>query len=86
MSEGISSVLFVCHDNAAASVMAEAILRAVGGRRFRALSAGFNPAPKLAPGVPEFLATRHLPVAGLQPKSCAQFIVPFGHDSISSSR
>lgn len=78
MSEGITSVLFVCDDNAAASVMAEAILRAVGGRRFRAFSAGFKPAPKLAPGVLEFLATRHLPVAGLQPKSCAQFVVPFG--------
>ena len=78
MSEGITSVLFVCDDNAAASVMAEAILRAVGGRRFRVFSAGFNPAPQLAPELLEFLSARRLPVAGLQAKSCAQFIAPFG--------
>jgi arsenate reductase len=77
MSE-ITSVLFVCDDNAAASVMAEAILRAVGGRRFRAFSAGFDPVPMLAPAVLEFLAGRLLPLASLHAKSCTLFVAPFG--------
>ncbi len=78
MSERVTSVLFVCDDNAAASIMAEAILRAIGGRRFRAFSAGFAPVPQLAPEVLEFLEARHLPVAGLQAKPFTQFIAPFG--------
>lgn len=78
MSEAVTSVLFVCDDNAAASIMAEAILRTVGGRRFRAYSAGLAPVQKLAPDVLEFLAARHLPVAGLSPKSWTHFVAPFG--------
>jgi arsenate reductase len=78
VSGEVTSVLFVCDDNAAASVMAEAILRAVGGRRFRAFSAGFTPVQKLAPELLEFLAGRHLPAAGLHPKSWTQFVAPFG--------
>jgi arsenate reductase len=76
--ESVTSVLFVCDDNAAASIMAEAILRAVGGRRFRAFSAGFEAAPRIPQRVLEFLASRNLPVAGLQPKPCAEFVAPLG--------
>jgi arsenate reductase len=70
--------LFVCDDNAAASVMAEAILRAAGGQRFRAFSAGYTPVPQLAPELLEFLAARRLPLTGLYPKSWAQFAAPSG--------
>lgn len=58
--------------------MAEAILRVVGGRRFRAYSAGFTAAPRIAPEVLEFLASRHLPIAGLDPKPWSEFVAPFG--------
>ncbi len=40
---GASKVLFVCVHNSGRSQMAEAFLRAVGGERFEAESAGFEP-------------------------------------------
>jgi arsenate reductase len=76
MLDAVTSVLFVCEDNAASSIMAEAILRASGGRRFRACSAGFAPAARLAPELLEFLGARHLPLGGLHPKSWGEFVAP----------
>lgn len=78
MSEASTSVLFVGDENVAASVMAEAILRALGGRRFRAFSAGFTPAPRVPVSLLEFLASRHLPVENLQARSWTEFAVPVG--------
>ena len=39
-----TNVLFVCGDNAAASIMAESVLRSAGGARFHAYSVGIRPA------------------------------------------
>lgn len=69
----INSVLFVCRDNCGASLMAEAILRSVGGGRFNAYSAGVRPAATVHPLIVDFLRSRHLPVDGLVPKACEGF-------------
>ena len=73
-----TNVLFVCCDNAAISIMAEAILRASAGGRFAAYSAGFRPATAVQPAALEFLAARRVPVDGLAPKSHARFVEPHG--------
>ena len=78
MPEAITSVLFVGDDNAAASVMAEAILRAVGARRFRAFSAACTPAPRVPVSVLEFLASRQVPIEGLQARPWTDFGAPAG--------
>ena len=63
----MTSVLFLCDDNAAVSVMAESILRSMGPR-FASYSAGIQPAAEVDAGVIEFLRERHLPTAGLRAK------------------
>ena len=63
------NVLFVCSDNAATSVIAEAILGHVGRRRFSAFSAGVHPAPQFNPLVMDFLAARDLQAASPHPRS-----------------
>jgi arsenate reductase len=64
-----TNVLFVCGDNAAASIMAESVLRSAGGARFHAYSVGIRPAAQVHPSVLEFLHNRRLPVAGLRTKN-----------------
>ena len=69
MPTGAMSVLFLSDRNAVSSILAEAILRVEGNGRFRACSAGLDPAPSVDTKVIHFLTTRHLPVQGLRPKS-----------------
>ncbi len=73
-----TNVLFVCSDNSAASILAESILRASGGGRFRAFSAGWQPAAAVDPAALSFLRERHLPTDGLVPKSFEGFVDPNG--------
>lgn len=49
MSEKIYNVLFICSANSARSIMAEAILNRIGQGRFRAFSAGSEPAGTVHP-------------------------------------
>lgn len=67
-------VLFLCRGNAARSIMAEAILNRVSGGRFRAYSAGSDPAPAPLPEVIERLAALGHDVSGLRSKSWEVFI------------
>jgi protein-tyrosine-phosphatase len=67
------NVLFVCEDNAALSIMAEAILRAVAPNRFAAHSAGCFPGGAVNAYALEFLAQHHMPIAGLRSKSLQGF-------------
>ena len=66
------NVLFVCEDNSALSIMAEAILSAVAPGRFGAFSAGCYPSGSLNNYAVEFLARHHMPVTRARAKSLEQ--------------
>lgn len=70
------NVLFLCTRNSARSIMAEAILNKVGGSRFRAYSAGSDPAPEPMPEVIERLRRLGHDVARLHSKSWDEFCGP----------
>jgi len=77
LPEPAFTVLFLCTRNSARSIMAEAILSRAGAGRFRALSAGSQPAPE-GP-MPEVLAQLKAlghEVSGLRSKSWDEFVGP----------
>jgi len=70
------NVLFLCTRNSARSILAEAILDKVGGGRFRAYSAGSDPAPEPMPEVIERLRMLGHDVSRLRCKSWDEFCGP----------
>jgi protein-tyrosine-phosphatase/DNA-binding transcriptional ArsR family regulator len=70
------NVLFLCTRNSARSIMAEAILRSVGGGRFHAYSAGSEPGTEPMPEVIEKLRALGHDVSGLHCKSWNVFATP----------
>lgn len=73
MAEKIYSVLFLCSANSARSIMAEALLRHWGGRRFRVASAGSAPSGTVHPMALELLSALRFPVEDLRSKSWLDF-------------
>jgi arsenate reductase len=67
------NVLFLCSDNSARSVMAEAILNELGQGRFRAFSAGPQPASQLNPFALAVLHNAGFATDGLRSKSWDEF-------------
>ena len=70
------NVLFLCRHNSARSIMAEAILKRLGGQRFRAFSAGSDPIPDPNPEVLAKLRAFGHDTAGLRSKSWHDFTGP----------
>jgi arsenate reductase len=66
-------VLFVCTANSARSIMAEALLRRVGGAAFEASSAGTEPSA-VHPLALQVLASAGVDTTGLRSKSVAEFV------------
>jgi protein-tyrosine-phosphatase/DNA-binding transcriptional ArsR family regulator len=70
------NVLFVCTHNSARSIMAEAVLRKIGGRNFHAYSAGSEPAARPLPEVIDRLKVLGHDVSTLRCKSWKEFTGP----------
>lgn len=76
MSDYVHNILFLSVRNSARSIMAEALLNYLGSGRFRAFSAGSNPAGQVDPLAIEQLQSARLPIAGLRSKSWEEFATP----------
>jgi protein-tyrosine-phosphatase/DNA-binding transcriptional ArsR family regulator len=67
------NVLFICVGNSARSIMAETLLRDLGGDRFQAFSAGVRPFSQLNPFAVDVLSRQGHDTDGLRAKTLEEF-------------
>jgi protein-tyrosine-phosphatase len=68
------TVLFLSTGNAARSIVAEALLRELGGDRFKARSAGYKPAGYVNPHTLALLAAEGISIEGLHSKGWGEYV------------
>jgi len=76
VSEKTYHVLFLCTGNSARSILAEAILGRLGGRRFQVHSAGSHPKGEVHPMALEVLRERDYDTTPFRSKSWDEFAKP----------
>jgi arsenate reductase (thioredoxin) len=74
--DGPFNVLFLCTGNSARSIMAEAVLNALGKGKFKGFSAGSHPAGSVNPLALELIEKNRLPTQGLRSKDWNEFSRP----------
>ena len=72
------NILFLCPDNSALSIIAQAVLNRWEAKGFRAFSAGSQPAVEVHPLAADLLKANGIWSQALQPKDCGGFL---GHDA-----
>ena len=76
MSDKVYQVLFVCSRNAARSIMAEGFMNSMGAGRFKAWSAGSQPAAEVSPLALTTLLKWGIPNEGFRSKNWIELAGP----------